>query len=94
MADDRDRDLLETAVRPPAVEGTQDDPTLRLLAEEVHVTKEMRETGRVHVSTQVLTALKAAVTERIYPCMGHTINHDEIAQVRGLLEGVNRAQAA
>jgi uncharacterized protein (TIGR02271 family) len=52
MADDRDRDLLEPAVRPPAVEGTQDDPTLRLLAEEVHVTKEMRETGRVHVSTQ------------------------------------------
>ena len=52
MPDDRDGDLLETAVRRPAVEGTQDDPTLRLLAEEVHVTKETRETGRVHVSTQ------------------------------------------
>ena len=37
---------------------------------------------RVHVSTQVLTALKAVVTERVYPGMGHTINHDEIAQVR------------
>jgi len=50
--DDRDGDLLETAVRRPAVEGTQDDPTLRLLAEEVDVAKETRETGRVHVSTQ------------------------------------------
>jgi phospholipase/carboxylesterase len=49
---------------------------------------------RVHVSTQVLTALKAVVTERIYPRMGHTINHDEIAQVRELLEAVNRAHAA
>jgi predicted esterase len=49
---------------------------------------------RVHVSTQVLTALNAAVTERIYPRMGHTINHDEIAQVRTLLETVNRAHAA
>jgi stress response protein YsnF len=52
MAEDRERDLLETAVRPPAVEGTQDDPTLRLLAEEVVVAKETRETGRVRVSTQ------------------------------------------
>jgi predicted esterase len=49
---------------------------------------------RVHVSTQVLTAMKAVVTERIYRGMGHTINHDEIAQVRRLLDGVNRAQAA
>ena len=52
MKDDRDGDLLETAVRRRAVEGTQDDPTLRLLAEEVHVAKETRETGRVRVSTQ------------------------------------------
>jgi phospholipase/carboxylesterase len=49
---------------------------------------------RVHVSMQVLTALNAAVTERIYPGMGHTINHDEIAHVRTLLEAVNRAHAA
>ena len=52
MKDDRDGDLLETAARRPAVEGTQDDPTLRLLAEEVDVAKETRETGRVRVSTQ------------------------------------------
>ena len=49
---------------------------------------------RVRVSSQVLTAMNAAVTERIYPGMGHTINQDEIALVRRLLEGVNRARAA
>jgi phospholipase/carboxylesterase len=49
---------------------------------------------RVHVSAQVLTAMNAAVTERIYPGMGHTINQDEVAHVRRLLESVNRAQAA
>jgi phospholipase/carboxylesterase len=49
---------------------------------------------RVRVSTQVLTAMNAAVTERIYPGMGHTINQDEIVHVRRLLEGVNRARAA
>jgi phospholipase/carboxylesterase len=49
---------------------------------------------RVHVSTQVLTALNAVVTERIYQRMGHTINHDEIGHVRRLLEAVNQAQEA
>lgn len=49
---------------------------------------------RVRVSSQVLTAMNAAVTERIYPGMGHTINQDEIACVRRLLEGVSRARAA
>ncbi len=38
--------------------------------------------------------MNAAVTERIYPGMGHTINHDEIAHMRRLLERVNRARAA
>jgi phospholipase/carboxylesterase len=49
---------------------------------------------RVRVSTQVLTAMNATVTERIYPGMGHTINQDEIAHVRRLLERVNCARAA
>jgi predicted esterase len=43
---------------------------------------------RVHESAEVLRGLGAEVTERIYPGMGHTINDDEIAQVRRLLEGV------
>jgi phospholipase/carboxylesterase len=42
---------------------------------------------RVQESTRVLRGLGAEVTERIYPGMGHTINDDEIGQVRKLLEG-------
>ena len=42
---------------------------------------------RVQESTRVLRGLGAEVTERIYPGMGHTINDDEIAHVRKLLEG-------
>ena len=43
---------------------------------------------RVQESAQVLRALGAEVSERIYPSMGHTINEDEIAHVRRLLDGV------
>jgi len=42
----------------------------------------------VQESTRVLGALGAEVTERIYPRMGHTINDDEIAHVRGMLQAV------
>jgi len=38
--------------------------------------------GRVHESARVLSALGGDVIERIYPGMGHTINNNEIAQVR------------
>jgi phospholipase/carboxylesterase len=40
---------------------------------------------RVHETARVLGALGAAITERIYPGMGHAINEDEIRQVRSLL---------
>lgn len=40
---------------------------------------------RVKESTRVLSALGGDVVERIYPGMGHTINDDEIAQVRAAL---------
>ncbi len=43
---------------------------------------------RVHESTEVLRGLGAEVTERIYPGMGHTINDDEIALMRQLVEGL------
>jgi phospholipase/carboxylesterase len=43
---------------------------------------------RVHESTEVLRGLGAEVTERIYPGMGHTINDDEIAQVRRLMSAL------
>ena len=44
--------------------------------------------ARVHESATVLTRLGAAVDERIYPGMGHLVNDDEIAAVRGLLAAI------
>ena len=41
--------------------------------------------ARVAESTRVLGVLGAQVDETIYPGMGHTINDDEIARVRGLM---------
>ena len=36
----------------------------------------------------VLQRLGAAVTKRIYPGMGHTINKDEVAAMQALLSGL------
>jgi phospholipase/carboxylesterase len=44
--------------------------------------------ARVHESRDVLGTMGAAVTTRIYPGMGHTINADEIAAVGELLAGI------
>jgi len=44
--------------------------------------------ARVHESRDVFTRMGAAVTERIYPGMGHTVNADEIAHVTKLLAGI------
>jgi len=41
--------------------------------------------GRVHHTAEVLRRLGGDVTERLYPGMGHTINHDEIKFVRGMM---------
>jgi predicted esterase len=40
---------------------------------------------RVHESATVFKRLGAAVDERIYPGMGHTVNRDELDAVRALL---------
>lgn len=40
---------------------------------------------RVHESADVFCRLGAAVDERIYPGMGHTVNPDEIKAVNALL---------
>src|SRR5437899_4182452 len=45
-----------------------------------HVPKE-----RVQLSAQVLQRLGGQVTMRLYPGMGHTVNQDEIAFVRGMM---------
>lgn len=53
MTGQRDRDPGQTEDEDrPAGEGTPDDVTLRLLAEELAVAKEEVETGRVRVSTR------------------------------------------
>ena len=44
--------------------------------------------ARVHESRDVLTRMGAAVTERIYPGMGHTVNSEEIEHVSRLLAGI------
>lgn len=44
--------------------------------------------ARVHESRDVLEKLGGAVTERIYPGMGHTVNADEVAHVVKLLAGI------
>lgn len=40
---------------------------------------------RVEESAEVLKRMKAAVTARLYPGMGHTVNQDEIEFVRGMM---------
>jgi predicted esterase len=47
--------------------------------------------ARVHETTAVLDALGAAVDERIYPGMAHTVNEDEIAAGATLLARVAEA---
>ena len=42
---------------------------------------------RVHESADVFRRMGAAVDERIYPGMGHTVNRDELDAIRRLLAG-------
>jgi predicted esterase len=48
---------------------------------------------RVHESAEVFRRMGAIVDERIYPRMGHTVNHDEVGAVQALLKGVARRAA-
>jgi predicted esterase len=41
---------------------------------------------RVEETASVLEQMGADVTKRIYPGMGHTVNDDEISEVRRLVE--------
>ncbi len=41
---------------------------------------------RVHDTAEILEALGADVTKKIYPKMGHTVNEDEIGHVRQMLD--------
>jgi phospholipase/carboxylesterase len=50
--------------------------------------------ARVHESARVLSGLGGKVVERIYPGMGHTINEDEIREVRIALADVLQPAAS
>lgn len=43
---------------------------------------------RVHESTEVMRNLGGAVTEKIYPNMGHTVNADELKHVQEIMAGM------
>lgn len=45
--------------------------------------------ARVHETAEVFVRMGAAVTERIYPGLSHTVNQDEIQLVRKLLESIS-----
>lgn len=44
--------------------------------------------ARVHETADVLDALGGEVTKQLYPGMGHTIIHDEIALAQAIVDGV------
>ena len=39
----------------------------------------------INVKLNIFSNLKASVTEKIYPAMGHTINEDEITIVKNIV---------
>lgn len=47
---------------------------------------------RVHETADILKALGARVTKKIYPGMGHTVNEDEIEQVKQMLDHLSEVK--
>ena len=68
--------------------GSLDGTTVFLGCSDVdsHIPKE-----RVLETEAVFTRMGAVVTRRLYPGMGHLVNDDEIAFVRGVLDDVDAA---
>lgn len=48
---------------------------------------------RVHESAEVVEEMGAAVTTRIYPGMGHTVNEDEVEVVRQMMASLTGEEA-
>jgi predicted esterase len=45
---------------------------------------------RVKLTSMVLGGMGAALTERIYPGMGHSVNENEIEALQGMLDGITK----
>jgi predicted esterase len=73
--DDTPRDYAGSLEGTPVFLGCSDA--------DFHVPRE-----RVDETAEVLKRLGGAITERLYPGMGHTINQDEIDFVRGMMQKV------
>ncbi|MFN1835781.1 alpha/beta hydrolase [Balneola sp. MJW-20] len=43
---------------------------------------------RVHATAEVFSKLNAKVSKKIYPGMGHLVNHDEIKHIQEIVSGV------
>jgi phospholipase/carboxylesterase len=43
---------------------------------------------RVHDSAAIFEGLNASVTKKIYPGMGHIVNHDEIEEIKKVIQSV------
>jgi predicted esterase len=75
--------LIENGDKPRAYSGSLADTPTFLGCSDVdfHIPLD-----RVQRSSELLRGIGADVTERIYPGMGHTVNAEEIAHVRAVLE--------
>lgn len=75
--------LIENGDKPRAYSGSLADTPTFLGCSDVdfHIPLD-----RVQRSSELLRGIGADVTERIYPGMGHTVNVEEIAHVRAVLE--------
>jgi phospholipase/carboxylesterase len=45
---------------------------------------------RVHETAEILSSLKAEVTKKIYPNMGHTVNENEIEYIKQMLDNLGK----
>lgn len=74
--------LIGPEVQEANYEGSMDETPVFLGCSNVdpHIPKE-----RVDETEQVFQKLEADVTKQIYKGMGHTVNEDEIKQVRGMM---------
>ena len=75
--------LIGAAIDPADYQGSLDGTPVFVGSSDIDPHIPLR---RVEATTAILRALGGDVTERIYPGMAHTINEDEIEQVKIMLD--------